>query len=73
MCVNVSVSLTLSLEIMDKFTEASAYNELPPTPFSLVMEEQISCAFIRACLCDYGQEAWLTDLSTCLFCHTGQN
>lgn len=35
------------------------------------MEEQISSAFIRACLCDYCQKAWLTDLSTGLFCHRG--
>lgn len=72
MYVNTSVSLTLSLEILEKCTEDSTYNELSPTPLSLVMEEQINSAFIRACLCDYGNEAWLTHLNTGLFCHRGQ-
>lgn len=50
MHVNASVCLTLSLENVEKLTENSAYNELPPAPLSLVMEEQINSAFIRACL-----------------------
>lgn len=50
MHVNASVCLTLSLENVEKLTEDSAYNELPPAPLSLVMEEQINSTFIRACL-----------------------